>query len=165
MLSALPFTGGTYGIVRGILGPYLGFLVGMMEAIALIGTCTELLSSMGLAVVRTFDVDPGYQILVWLGILVISLRIQVFQHKHRLLAFFVAAVMGIVFCLLYVGISPNFAKPREYYRKESRNRYFNDFENFVEIFPYPTVLYGGLQWIPMIAKGTDKVSLSFCLSF
>jgi hypothetical protein len=164
MLSALPFTGGTYGIVRGILGPYMGFLAGVLEALALIGTCTELLSSMGLAVVSTLGIHSGYQILIWLGILLVSLRIQVFHHRNRMFTFFVAAVLAIIFCCIYVAVSLRHMNAKEYYKKESRNEYLHHFSEFVDIFPYPTVLYGGLQWMPMIAKGTDHVSFPFVSS-
>jgi hypothetical protein len=158
MLSALPFTGGTYGIVRGILGPYLGFIAGLLEALALIGTCTELLTSMGLCIIESLGIAPEYQFLFWVGVLLVSLRVQVFGQKHRLHTFYLAAILSIVFCLIYIATSMTQLEAREYFHmEEKREKVLSHFGGFVDIFPFPTVLYGGLQWIPMIAKGTDRI--------
>lgn len=166
MLSALPFTGGTYGIVRGIIGPFVGYLIGVLEILSITGACIQLLISFGECLSTALRIPNGYEPILWLILLFVSLKLQTTYQRKRDLAFVTASIFAVSFCLIYVLGTSSESEIEVYYLPENRdNKYLDHRRTFIGMFPYPTILFGGLQLIPMVVKGAQQVRYKQSLSF
>eukprot|EP00981_Chlorochromonas_danica_P011430 scaffold4011_cov197-Ochromonas_danica.AAC.12 len=66
MSSILPFSGGSYGYVRCVLGPFLGFIVGLFESLEYIMFLSSTLVDVGLLLGSLLHSGQNLQPLYWL---------------------------------------------------------------------------------------------------
>ncbi|OQR94251.1 Amino Acid-Polyamine-Organocation (APC) Family [Achlya hypogyna] len=102
--SALPFSGGVYGISRCSLGYYPGFLIGAAEALQYICYCSSLTLAFGEILHEAVGgLDAVYLPLVWVGVhgLVVGLH----WHGGRLfwLCNYALATTSVTVLIVYVG--------------------------------------------------------------
>ena len=114
MTAALPFSGGTYGVVRVTLGDLLGYLVGTCEVLQNVLYVTFSVATLAKYVTVMTGYDEKYEPLSWL-IFYITIGIITANHKmlfwRSLWVFGIfVAVMLLLFCTMTRDDDVDFAK-------------------------------------------------------
>lgn len=76
MASMLPFSGGSYGYVRCVLGPFVGYMVGFFESVEYITFVAATLSVFGQILRTALQTSSAFEPLYWLTFYVISMIIM-----------------------------------------------------------------------------------------
>ena len=97
MTAALPFSGGTYGVVRVTLGDFIGYLVGTGEILLYIYIVAFKVSALGGLVTNMTGYDNKYEPLYW-AIIYFSIIIVIMNQK--LLFWRSVWVFGIYICMI-----------------------------------------------------------------
>ena len=97
MTAALPFSGGTYGVVRVTLGDFPGYLVGTCEVLQNVIFVAFNISTLGRFVTTMTGYDDKYEPLYWA---IIYVSIGVISMNHRLLFWRSVWVFGVYICVI-----------------------------------------------------------------
>lgn len=162
MMSALPFSGGIYGLARVALNPFVGFLVGLIETMKNIFHLACSIVLLSLIISFAFNTDSKYEPTYWFILLFASFFIniggnQVFWNIARLTGIFNLIV--IVLFILSVIINHNQRDFDTYALTTLQGNKIHGFE--VEYFFRNMVIgscfYIGVELIPFTCVDTNKV--------
>lgn len=102
MTSILPFSGGSYGYVRCVLGPLIGYLIGFFEAMQYIMFMTTCLSYVGRILGRVFHTARVYQPLYWLCFYILAVPFQLLGGNLFWKASVLLGLWIILLALIYI---------------------------------------------------------------
>eukprot|EP00981_Chlorochromonas_danica_P007385 scaffold1704_cov194-Ochromonas_danica.AAC.2 len=105
MTSALPFSGGLYGIVRVTMGPYLGFLMATCEMLQSIIFTSALLYPAGRETAALFGLSPSYAMLFWILFLLLPLTVNILGVKYFWRSNMVLMAVVVVLLIIYYAVS------------------------------------------------------------
>lgn len=108
MISMFPFSGGIFGYIRCSLGPYMGFMVGCLEATQNLLFLTAMVNAISDATIESLTREQDrqnlvdYEVFVWAGTLLIPCSIQCYGGS----AFwrFTIATTGVSLLLIAIYI-------------------------------------------------------------
>jgi len=156
MISALPFAGGAYGLVRCTLGFYPGFLVGCCEAFEFILCVSQATTISASLICSSFGITSGCaNPLLCLMFYVISAGVQI-QGTFFLFKFAnILAVASFTIILLYLGIS--FQSVRFTENVVSRAPFFvGNFPQFFASLPTAAWFFWGIEALVFACDMTGK---------
>ena len=144
MTSALPFSGGTYGVVRVTLGHLPGYLVGTCEALQNVLYVSLSVGTLSKYITLMTDYDEKFEPLYWV---VFYLTIGIISSNHRTLFWRSMWMFGVFMCvmlLLYCTTTRaedvNFAK----YTKDpavTNVPYHEEVYHFFQQLPLPSFFF------------------------
>eukprot|EP01033_Poteriospumella_lacustris_P005012 gene5012-3579_t len=151
MTGALPFTGGTYGFARGIYGPYLGFIVGILEILTSIACLAAFLHGFGEACVTAARLSGGY-VLVFFFLLIGSTAVAQSLDTYRFAMFIrVFTLAATALTLVYLlGATPSLNLDK-FSRDHSSDPLHHGWRDILANAPAPAFFFTGIEMLPIIA--------------
>lgn len=138
MFSIIPFSGGYYGYVRCVLGPFLGYMVGCCGICESTFQMAVSILKIGQFVTAAFDISQNFEPLWWLLIFITVLACHVFAAKWFWNWISVVASIGILLVFIYLfGTMPhlNFHhNAGEVFAQHDDNNFFSVFRLAVLFF-------------------------------
>lgn len=190
MASALPFTGtsslfeffnfsrllmlfpsligGAYGYVRGIIGPFSGFFVGLMEIAINLALLALFVIAAGESVSSAFDLPLMSQPAVWIVIVVFSVAVQIPSNQSWFVfSSAVLTIISLVIWLVYVFGSIPFVDVNAYEREDAA---YDNSPAFRAIHTIgdgalPTVFFSGIEVLPVLGRVSMEVVMFFIIAF
>lgn len=164
MISALPFSGGLYGLARVALNPFAGFIVGIFEIVHNIFTITSATIPLAAALTETIGTSNEIEPVYWVIILGLSLIINciggnTFWLTNRILS------IGSLLIFLFYFITP-IVNPTDFYKNAlvdysgERDHHFNVYK-FFEFMPLAVWWFLGIELLPFACVHTPNVSSNF----
>lgn len=161
MVSALPFSGGLYGLARVTLTPFVGFLVGCSEMIHNIFYVAATTMQLSRVISQSTHADSRYEPIYWLIFLTLacmgnSMGGHVFWNTTRVLAIFCFIVIFLYFITPIVN-PVHFEK----YALTNFDLVTDRSYNIAELFrhtPLATWWFIGIELMPFACTETATVS-------
>lgn len=102
MTSILPFSGGSYGYVRCVLGPLIGYMIGFYEAMEYIMFVTACLAYIGKIMTDVLNISRDFEPLYWLVFYICAVPIHMMGGRvfWKVGAFF--ALWILVLMIIYI---------------------------------------------------------------
>lgn len=164
MVSIMSFSGGYYGYARCAMGPLIGFLVGCCGAFESVMYLSFNAVKLGILGMDCFQMDPGWQPLVWVGSYVIFLSFNVLFAKYfwwTIIFMGVSSLLLLVIMMLGVIGDMDFNK----YALESNHSGFQtghdtgkNITEFLDILRLSIIFYLGFDMITLTASDVHDVS-------
>jgi ethanolamine permease len=168
MGTALPFTGGSYGIVRGILSPFLGFYVGFMEITANISNVGGMMIGIGEAFTLAGELSFYYEPLFWILPILLCYGITFSTRKVFWTATSFLSISGIIILLIYIFGSISFINTQEYFQHKdivATGLPTTQAKKFFSYLSFPTYFYVGIELLPVVSHEAKNVCILFYLYF
>eukprot|EP00981_Chlorochromonas_danica_P005237 scaffold1050_cov176-Ochromonas_danica.AAC.3 len=102
LVSMVPFSGGCYGYSRCALGPFLGYLAGMVEAAKYILFTTFSIYSLGEVFHDAFGFDKKYDMLIWVAFLVIYNVVHFFKRQWLWMLVWLTGAMVLIVQFIFI---------------------------------------------------------------
>ncbi len=152
--SALPFSGGVYGVVRAFTTPLLGFVVAVFEIMLNVSYVSPVVYLLG-ALPSTYG--PMSESLILVNCLVIYLIILAILLVGGRVFWTLNAVLGCIVLalfLIYIFGSCSYANFNEW----GRGEYYDYYETheFMQQIPMISTCYLGLQLVPLTSRCASK---------
>lgn len=143
--------GGTYGFARGIYGPYLGFIVGILEILTSIACLAAFLHGFGEACVTAARLSGGY-VLVFFFLLIGSTAVAQSLDTYRFAMFIrVFTLVATALTLVYLlGATPSLNLDK-YSREHSLDHLHHGWRDILANAPAPAFFFTGIEMLPIIA--------------
>eukprot|EP00981_Chlorochromonas_danica_P014218 scaffold7566_cov260-Ochromonas_danica.AAC.7 len=156
MTSALPFSGGLYGIVRVTMGPYLGFLMATCEMLQSIIFTSALLYPAGYDAAALFGLAPSYAMLFWVLFLVLPLTVNILGVEYFWRSNMVLIAVFIILLLIYYAVSMPCVDCERYgggvlSGQITADKYWNI------LLPSASSFFSGLELLPMACRDAKEV--------
>lgn len=161
IVSAAPFAGGAYGISRCTLGNYIGFLIGMSEALEYIFYVATSALQFSRTFVKIMGVNESYEPIIWISFYVISIIIhcnggRLFWYSSNILAV-ISCLVIVIYCfgsVNYVDF-PEYATHEPTLNSSDNDTYFvGGAGTAFRVLPLLTWFYVGIESLPFVAKET-----------
>lgn len=151
------FLGGHFGYVRASVGPFWGYVAGVMGLIESIYFLAVSMLKLGQACTTTFATDRQFELLWW-TISYISLMIVYVRGGMTLWNFLgVIAVITISTMVIYLfGSTPALDVPKYGY-SNSDNGFTGDAIDFFLVMRLPCWLFVGIDLLPLTAEEVHEV--------
>eukprot|EP00981_Chlorochromonas_danica_P004545 scaffold912_cov187-Ochromonas_danica.AAC.23 len=150
MASILPFSGGSYGYVRCVLGPFMGYMVGFFESVEYITFVAATLSVFGQILRTALQTSSAFEPLYWLAFYLISMIIMMLDGPYfwRFAAFLSLwlIIFIFVFCLGNSGVA----------RMNDEAVYWPSESSFMNNFSVGGWCYKGIEIITLTSGHADK---------
>eukprot|EP01039_Chlorochromonas_danica_P001364 gene1364-biopygen665 len=155
LVSIVPFSGGCYGYSRCAMGPMMGYVAGMFEAAKYIFYATFSLFRLGSVFLYVYGFEEKYQILIWLGFLIVFNVVHFFRTKLLWWAIAVVGLMIFVVQLMFIFG----AMGKGSVRNISASHWDSDPQRFFMGFSYASYLLSALDAVRTCVdnQGTDIV--------
>jgi amino acid transporter len=101
MTGSLPFTGGTYGFARGIYGPYLGFLVGILEILTSLACMAAFIHGFGEACVLALRLSDNYIVVFFALMIIFTAGIQSLDAHRFSWVSRIFTGIAVIFLIIY----------------------------------------------------------------
>lgn len=160
----LYIAGGIYGFVRGIIGPYLGFFVGVFELCCGSLLITAYVVAFSICATSLFGLPLQYQIVFYPFPYLLSVFLQRAGRKR-----FASVVVGltsvglVAFAIYILGGFSQLNQPRYGNHPDAEPDSVND--QIYKIFrnsSYAIFFFWGLETIPVISSEARQVMQPFC---
>eukprot|EP00981_Chlorochromonas_danica_P012661 scaffold5245_cov183-Ochromonas_danica.AAC.12 len=155
MTSALPFSGGLYGITRVTLGPFIGFLVACCEMLQSVAFTSTLLYPIGQAGIAIFGLTDNWAPLFWIIMLAISLTINILGVKYFWGANTVMVIIAFLLFIVYYAVSMPRIDCSSYGGGILQGRTL--FRDWPSNLPTGTIMFAGLELLPMACSDAVQV--------
>lgn len=164
LVSALPFTGGLYGYIRGLVGPYYGFLAAVMEVYTNVCSIALFLIGFGVSCTTTLglpsELSLAFYFLPFLttGLLHRAGK-KAFWHGAMLLT-----ILAILLVLLYIFSSFHNINFGEYHANSHAKQPSAEIkaQNVINWQGAPVLFFVGEYLLPaLVAYEEDHVSVNF----
>ncbi|RHY66204.1 hypothetical protein DYB34_007030, partial [Aphanomyces astaci] len=150
MTSMLPFAGGAYGLARCTLGFYVGFLVGICEAMEYISYVSCSMLQLGHMVSIYHPLSQHGLYVMWVLAYIVAASLvtiggKVFWHWSKCVA-----VASIVCIVVFCGLSLQYADVSHFAGGDFL--VMGGFASFIEVFPLASWLYSGVESLNMLSN-------------
>lgn len=163
MVSIVPFSGGCYGYVRCTMGPTLGYITGVMEASKYVLYSAATCYLLGLVFSSIYDFDPDTWLpVLWLAFYILGALVSIIGHKMIWWCWGVLALATLTTQLIFVAGAMKEGKVRNL--KPYYNEYDGGMHNFIEILPYASLLFTGIDDVRTCASNHVS-SIVFLIDF
>ena len=161
LASALPFTGGNYGFVRGLISPYIGFFVGYFEIINNFATIGALTLVFGSSVATALSLPTYHQLCFYPIPFLFAAYLQC-RGSHILGK--VSVILVIYSLLLFaIFLFGSFAEINvEKYNVPVNTGSTNDYFSF---FKHSGLFFMGFETLPVISSEAQKVKKKIMIFF
>eukprot|EP00981_Chlorochromonas_danica_P013904 scaffold7068_cov179-Ochromonas_danica.AAC.4 len=102
MASILPFSGGSYGYVRCVLGPFVGYMVGFFESMEYIMLVAAILAGCGRVLTIALQTSTAFEPLYWLAFYLFSLPVMILDGPWFWRVGSLMAVWMMIFLLVFL---------------------------------------------------------------
>ena len=150
--SALPFTGGSYGLARCTLGNYWGFLIGCSETVEYIFYTAASVIALELMFEIVLPNIQHYPPVTWLIIYIFCVVIHVFGGEYFWILNRCLAVLCLIIVMIYVFGSMKYvdfsqfaAWPSTDVRPVSNPWFIGGVSGFMKVFPLAAWLFVGVE--------------------
>jgi amino acid transporter len=152
MSSALPFSGGSYGMARCILGNYMGFLLGCAETIEYIFYVAASTITLGVMITDLAPSMLGYEPVIWVLFYAVSMVIYIFGGRAFWTFNRVIAVVSVFVVFFYLACSWGYVDFRAYAPAEdvADPWFVGGAYAFVSAFPLSAWFFVGVETLKEI---------------
>lgn len=166
MASTLPFSGGLYGFVRACLGPFWGYVIGILEIIQNILKMTFLSLSLGHIFGNLIDTSISISNLFSMGFLFLAILGNMTNGKSYWYSQYCVSILVLIIVIAYIIISGTTSNIPDEIHLAQRAIFDNTsptqhFHSFMKAFPFASFFFIGIEMIPVCSNDTISVS-SFC---
>lgn len=152
--------GGAYGYVRGIIGPFSGFFVGLMEIAINLALLALFVIAAGESVSSAFDLPFLSQPVVWILIIVFSIAVQIPSNQSWFVfSSAMLTIMSLIIWLVYVFGSIPFVDMKTYNREDAAYDHSPAFRAIHTIGDgaLPAVFFSGIEVLPVLGRVSVEV--------
>lgn len=140
------------------LGPYIGFIVGCLDAFRCLVYVIRRTRFIGLIISETFQTENDYSPIYWLVFFVPSIFIDSLGRRKFWGFITVLAVVTIIFTLLYfLAAAPGMNFDR-YVLQSDLPEFSNTYKDFVLSMTALARMYQGITTIPLACEEANNVS-------
>ena len=164
ILSALPFTGGTYGIVRVALGPFIGYLTGWCELIQNLLMTMVTLSYLSYMFMTSMEFNPDYEPIVWVIFFLLSFVSHIIDRPWYWKMGLLFASSTIIIWLLYIVGTSHGANFDKYHSMNSHHSDNAARKGFTSM-PYSSWFFMVLNICQILGKDSAMVRSFIIYSF
>jgi amino acid transporter len=164
MNSAFPFSGGSYGFVRAIIGPFWGYFAGCCESIRSVFYLTASVMVFGEILSSVFHLSRDYEPVFWIIFYLTAFSINYFQKS---LFWNVSVILGVI-CLLLLFLYVFASIPEmNFQRYSSSIDYERDGGSFIQgvlsNFVFVSWMFVGVESLPLANFYVQKVKRNYLL--
>ncbi|KAJ1429280.1 amino acid/polyamine transporter I [Ochromonadaceae sp. CCMP2298] len=159
MTSMLPFSGGSYGFARVTLGPFVGFIVGYMEALSNFMFTVEVAEHFGYLVQRIMGSTSQLRPVYWLFFYVpaVSLLLSGSKYFYPVTAGLSVFSLAVIAAYL-LGTSPDTNFMKYVVNIDGSQIYPGGVESFIRLLPLCSQLWLGVQSVTLACENTEDAS-------
>lgn len=162
MASALIFTGGTYGFIRGLRGPFTGYIVGMTELVINLAYSSLNLFGFSMACTILLGISAVYQPVFWFIPIGVFAMCELTNPQLLWKTSLGFCFVGILVIVLYFISSANSHHSREYLVSDLNSKDSSMLERthmFFDALPYQNYMFISVEILPVIARNALEVSM------
>ncbi|DAZ99482.1 TPA: hypothetical protein N0F65_001667 [Lagenidium giganteum] len=161
--SALPFSGGAYGLARCTLGFYFGFLIGCCEVFEYITYVSTSVIGLTQMVIEAIPELAGYDPLIWFIFFAISLPIHLYGRRVFWFTNFVLGVISIFVVMVFVAGSLPYVDMQTNALNYTDLRFVDGMHGFMKSFPLAAWFFVGIEALSMSCDevGRPKVNVPY----
>jgi ethanolamine permease len=152
MTSSLPFTGGTYGFARGIYGPYLGFMVGILEILTGLACMAAFIHGFGEACVHAFRLPDNYIVIFFVLMVIFTAGMQSLDALRFSWVSRIFTLIAITLLMIYFFSPLAVSNHGEYTsHPNSSHTGSNEWRDILGNAPTCWFFFTGIEMLPIIA--------------
>jgi ethanolamine permease len=160
MTGLLPFSGGSYGFARVTLGPYIGFIIGCLDAFRCLVYVIRRTIYLGTIIAVAFPTTTDYTPIYWLVFFIPAIFIDSLGQRKFWGFVSVLAIFTLLFSVLYFLVAAPGMDFERYVLDNTTPNFSNSYRDFVLAMPAVARMYQGIATIPLSCEETKNAQVN-----